>query len=401
MVYVIPTTRGIISSHPAINGDFNVPAYLPDDLLFERHLEYCALTCYERRQIETAQEMLKYITPLYDVNSSFWKNFKKGPRKLIRKEKNILHQLEKRIKTKEIILFGKKINSQIGLASGPAPNSKFLDLYSYLGYDILTAKTVRLFDYIGHSLPNTINVYGDFYSGFKSSKNYTGSMTNYYGIGSKNYKEWVEDFLKFKKKMFADKLFILSVTATPTENMTNKIMVNQFIKLVEITKNEVGADACEINLSCPSVDSPEGIIYKNPDLVKQLLHEIRLRVGPSYPILIKIGYADKNDLYNLIYKVGSRISGVVGINAISQEISGGELKRAGICGRVLYEPSLKFLKNLIAIKKIHRDHFKIIGCGGIDPTTINKFQELDIDAYTIGSGAFNPFSARLCQEQMT
>ena len=50
----------------------------------------------------------------------------------------------------------------MALASGPAPNSAWLEFFADLGYDILTHKTVRDRIWEGHRLPNILNVEGDF-----------------------------------------------------------------------------------------------------------------------------------------------------------------------------------------------------------------------------------------------
>ena len=40
-------------------------------------------------------------------------------------------------------LFGHMLNSQLGIASGPLLNSKWVEVYARVGYDVLTYATVR------------------------------------------------------------------------------------------------------------------------------------------------------------------------------------------------------------------------------------------------------------------
>jgi len=108
--------------------------------------------------------------PLYDVSSSFWENFDRGPRTLTDQETSRLERLSDEIcnlekssgESTRVTLFGKTIPSPVGVASGPAPNYRWLVLFSQLGYSILTYKTMRDRRWIGHGMPNLLHVEGDF-----------------------------------------------------------------------------------------------------------------------------------------------------------------------------------------------------------------------------------------------
>ena len=51
-------------------------------------------------------------------------------------------------------LFDRQLNSGLGIASGPLLNSKWIEGYARLGYDVLTYKTVRSMAAPAHALPN-------------------------------------------------------------------------------------------------------------------------------------------------------------------------------------------------------------------------------------------------------
>src|SRR3989442_3722543 len=51
-------------------------------------------------------------------------------------------------------LLGRPVNSRLGIASGPLLNSKWIEAYARLGFDILTYSTVRSAYRPAHVLPN-------------------------------------------------------------------------------------------------------------------------------------------------------------------------------------------------------------------------------------------------------
>ena len=55
-------------------------------------------------------------------------------------------------------LFDYPLNSPLGIAAGPLLNSKWIEAYSRLGYDILTYATVRSIERQAYALPNIKHV---------------------------------------------------------------------------------------------------------------------------------------------------------------------------------------------------------------------------------------------------
>ncbi len=55
-------------------------------------------------------------------------------------------------------LFGRHLNSPLGIAAGPLLNSKWIEGYARLGFDVLTYATVRSRFHPAHSLPNIRHV---------------------------------------------------------------------------------------------------------------------------------------------------------------------------------------------------------------------------------------------------
>ena len=56
------------------------------------------------------------------------------------------------------MLFGRPLNSSLGIAAGPLLNSKWVEAYARLGFDVLTYATVRSTFQAAHALPNIRHV---------------------------------------------------------------------------------------------------------------------------------------------------------------------------------------------------------------------------------------------------
>jgi dihydroorotate dehydrogenase len=325
--------------------------------------------------LETASEIHK--NPVYDVNKSFWKNFETGPRSLTEKELKRIQSLQSQINNLQKLydidlsteLFDKKVASPIALASGPAPNSKWIKFYSKLGYDILTTKTVRDRYWSGYELPNILQVEGNFEDGFVVSDEFRGSITNSFGIGSLDIKKWSKDYKSLVEELPKEKALIISVTATPTKNSDRHEIARQYAKLSKLVKR-VGSNAVELNFSCPNVTTKEGNIYSDPKLSSDIVDSVLDEVGPRYPILVKVGYLPSYK--NFVEKLVDKIYGIVAVNAMPARVSyknGSSAfpergNRSGICGMALKNLGLNAVKQLNKLRESF-DDFKIFGVGGI------------------------------------
>jgi len=349
---------------------------------------------------------------LYDVNLSFWENFKRGPRPLTPDEKSKINSLTEEIKKLEnengvdtrIKFIDKEVDSPIGLAAGPAYGSKWLDIFSNLGYDILTQKTVRHIFWQGYPPPNILSIEGDWENEFIVKSEFTGSITNSFGIGSLSSEEWMKDLEPFIKKLPRGKTLKISVVATPEKGDTDEDIINQFVLLSSLVK-KIGSHGVELDLSCPNIHKTggksEGDIYQDSTFTRKISESIRAEVGNGFPILLKVGYL--NDYKNLIEAVSGTVSGIVAINAMPATVKyedgrnpfserGG---RGGVCGKVLFKMGLKSVKQLVELREKNNGNFTIIGVGGIlDGDSALQYLNSGADAIEIATGAmFNPFLA--------
>ncbi len=269
----------------------------------------------------------------------------------------------------ETTIFGKRIGSPVGIASGPAPNLKWLSVFAELGYDVLTYKTMRDRSWKGHGMPNIVHVRGDFEHGFSSSETVTGAMTNSLGMPTPEPEKWEAD----ARRMAASskgRLFVVSVTATAVSGTSEAEMLGQFESLSRMAKR-TGADAVELNLSCPNVMPGEGgETFTDPELSGRVVESVRNGVGSSFPILLKTGYLD--DYRRFVEETFDDRLAYVAINSISAQVKGpsGELLfadrggRAGVCGTAIRSRAKKAVAGLARMRNGPRD-FKIVGLGGV------------------------------------
>ncbi len=348
--------------------------------------------------------------PLYDVNATFWENFRRGPRNLTKDEENKLTAIGNEIQELkeqndvdlQAQLFGKIIDSPVGLCAGPAYGYRWLDFYSELGYDILTQKSVRD-DYLEpHPLPNIIAVEGNWKDGFIASERFTGSITNSFGIGSLAPKDWMKDLEPMVKNLPKDKSFKISVIPH-TSKKTSEETINSFVELSLIVK-KLGADGVEFDLSCPNFTASEGAkgeIYQDAKFTREITEAVRDEVGKGFPILLKVGYS--HDYRKLVEEVASIASGIVAINAMpapvyrkdGSSVFANRGNKAGVCGTAILQMGLDAVGHLVKLRGMNGADFAVIGVGGIlNPDIAMKYLDLGADAIEIGTGAiYNPFLA--------
>src|SRR4249920_572800 len=80
--------------------------------------------------------LAKGLAPTYDINKSYEWNYRYGP--LFKGPYPPERKIQKQFK-----LLDFELNSPLGIAAGPLLNSKWIRVYSKLGFDILSYKTVR------------------------------------------------------------------------------------------------------------------------------------------------------------------------------------------------------------------------------------------------------------------
>src|SRR2546421_462479 len=100
-------------------------------------------------------------------------------------------------------LFDHPLNSPIGIAAGPLLNSKWIEAYSRVGFDVLTYKTVRSMAMPAHALPNIRPVENREHAAIATAKRVDGQPTLAVSLGipSVEPEVWRKDVRRAKDRI--------------------------------------------------------------------------------------------------------------------------------------------------------------------------------------------------------
>jgi len=195
------------------------------------------------------------------------------------------------------------------------------------------------------------------------------SITNSFGMPSRNPEVWQEDVERAKGYLKNGQILTVSVVGTMGEGT----LASDYSRGAAMAR-EAGADMVEINLSCPNVSSGEGEIFTDPDFSKGLCREIK-NVLRDTPLVIKIGYlSDTKLLQETIRATASFVDVISGINTLSFEVinrdndpalPGKNRLRSGICGASIRDCGMKQTLRLVHLRKQQKYDFAIIGVGRV------------------------------------
>jgi len=342
--------------------------------------------------------------PLYDIALSYEDNYHHGPffdgpypkRKINRKKR----------------FLGFEVNSLIGIPAGPLLNSNWIRVYAALGFDLPVYKTVRTQAYPSHPPPNCLLVdvegqlteerFGETLTSLEGE--WKGplkdiSITNSFGMPSRDPKIWQEDVERAKGWLEEGQLLTVSVVGTMGEGN----LIPDYSRGAAMAK-EAGADLVEINLSCPNVSSGEGEIYTDPEFSGHLCREVK-KVLKETPLIIKVGYfTNQNVLHEMVKATASYVQAISGINTLSFEVVNGDKKpalpgkgrlRSGICGASIRDCGLAQVSRLGHLRQKERYDFVIIGVGGImNAEDLDRYFQMGADAAMSATGAmWDPYLA--------
>lgn len=341
----------------------------------------------------------------YIIDKSYQENYDQGP------FTDFL--IPKKIQLKPIKLWNFTINSPIGVAAGPLLNSKYIDLYAKLGFDILVYKTLRTVQYLPHPMPNCLMVDSSkqlrqkdigeviYPCNTKPNKISDIAITNSFGIPSKRIDLWQEDIEKANRGLDTNQLMIVSCVGTPLESRS---LIDDFVLCAEKAV-EAGSKAIELNFSCPNVFSKEGSIYQDPFLSSTISKKVKSAIKDT-PLIIKIGYMSSHEVTKKVIKANAPfIDGIAGINTISmqvrnkndnsQALSGKNRLNSGICGHIIKDLALEMTKRIVQIRRQQGFDFVIFGTGGvICSSDINDYLNSGSDIVMSATGSiWNPFLA--------
>src|SRR5262249_49056775 len=114
------------------------------------------------------------------------------------------------------MLFGRPLNSSLGIAAGPLLNSKWVEAYARLGFDILTYATVRSTFHPAYALPNIRHVDNRELAAVVSRPAMNGDTTIAVSLGEPSMEPdvWRKDLRRARERIGDGQVLMVSVIGT-------------------------------------------------------------------------------------------------------------------------------------------------------------------------------------------
>ncbi len=281
---------------------------------------------------------------------------------------------------------GHQLYSPFGIGAGSLPTSKHVRGAFSKGFDVVCYKTQRSVPFQVNEFPNVVYIDADGDLSLEDiSKPIVGhlttskpveqlTITNSFGNPSRGPDYWVEDMKQAVAAQGKGQLLIASVVGTIQDGFSQEDYYDDFAAAAKLAVS-AGAEAIEINLSCPNV-AKEGILCYTYDAVIEVCKRTKAAIG-DIPLIAKIGYfaGERQDLLEkIILDTREYLAAFSAINTLQapvvdeqgeQLLKGEGRLKAGLCGASIKWAGIDMVKQLDALRKKHNLNFEIIGIGGV------------------------------------
>jgi dihydroorotate dehydrogenase len=301
-------------------------------------------------------------------------------------------------------LLGYQVNSPIGVAAGPLLNSKWVEGYARLGFDVLTYATVRSRFQPAHNLPNIRHVETrDQFAIAPRRPHLNGSPTIAVSTGTPSMDPdvWRKDMRRAKERLGPGQVLIASVLGTPDPSGNPESLIADYTRCA-VWAAEAGADVIEVHLAAPSpFGEPGQMIYESIPLSAQILYRIRTTL--SVPIVAKLGvFRTPRLLHETATKLAPWTSGFALVPSIPRRVLDEDGNAAfegremvDIVGASTYVVSARQVEEMIAWRKAGAWDHAILAIGGI--TTVERARDLLAEGATVAlvdtAAIFDPLFA--------
>jgi len=307
------------------------------------------------------------------------------------------------------VLFGRPLNSSLGIAAGPLLNSKWIEAYSRLGFDVLTYATVRSAFHPAHALPNIRHVDNREQAAVVARPvNNGATIAVSLGEPSMEPDVWRKDLRRAKERIGHGQVLIVSVIGTHHPGGDTEALITDYAQCAAWAA-EAGADAIELHLAAPDpfVEQPQ-MIFENVPLAARILHRVRTTVAT--PILARLGpFKTPRLLHETATRLAPWAHGYVLVHGINRRVfddkgapafEGPGRERADVVGAQTFTVASRQVAEMLAWRKAGAWDRAILAVGGI--STVERAREVlrdGADAALVATAAlFDPlFAARFRQ----
>ncbi len=303
-------------------------------------------------------------------------------------------------------LLGYRLNSPVGIAAGPLLNSKWIEAYARLGFDILTYATVRSTFRPAFSLPNICHVENRDQTAIATKRPHlNGGSTIAISTGTPSMEPdvWRKDVRRAKEKIGPGQILNVSVMGTHEPGMEAEALIADYARCAAWAA-EAGADVIEIQLAAPNPFGDQGqMIYEHVPLSAQILYRVRTTV--NVPVLVKLGaFRTPRALHDTATKLAPWASGFVLVHGIHRRVvdedgnaafDGAGRDVADVVGAGTFSLCSRQVAEMLAWRKAGAWDRAILAVGGI--STVERADALlreGADAVLVATAAlFDPLFA--------
>ncbi len=273
-------------------------------------------------------------------------------------------------------LFDYDLNSGLGIASGILLNSKWVDAYAHVGFDVLTYTTVRSVARPALPLPNYLFVENQTHAAIAQSAGASigaRMLAVSTGLPSMEPDVWRKDVRRAKDRLGRGQILIVSVVGTPIADGDAEALALDYARCATWAAM-AGADVIELHLVCPVREPHDGrMAYED---LRTALHVVdRVRAAVGRPIVVKLGpFRSPRALHETLTKLAPWVQGFVLVDAIPRRVLDGDgepafasrdREMARLVGPDAYSSSLRHVEEAIAWRKAGEWHRAILAQGGI------------------------------------
>jgi dihydroorotate dehydrogenase (NAD+) catalytic subunit len=309
-------------------------------------------------------------------------------------------------------LLGFMLDSSVGISAGPLLNSKWVEAYARVGFDILTYATVRTSFAPPLGLPNIRPVENREQAAVTTRRaGLNGDLTLAVSLGMPSMEPdvWRRDVRRARERIGKGQILIVSVLGT-TLGKNREALIEDYATCARWAA-ESGADAIEVQLAWPDpfADQPQAV-YENVPLAAQILHRVRTSV--AVPVLAKLGaFKTPRMLHDTATKLAPWVGGFVLVNGFQRRVldergnaafEGSGRERADIVGGDTFEAASRQVLEMLAWRRAGCWDRAVLAVGGI--STVERADQLlreGADAALLATAAlWDPlFAVRFRQER--
>jgi dihydroorotate dehydrogenase (NAD+) catalytic subunit len=286
-----------------------------------------------------------------------------------------------RTQAKEVL--GLSVNSRIGVSAGLLLNSRWIECYSRLGFDLLTYKTVRTRARRSYPLPNWVFLDGPrdldpardevlrVRSRAPRAVPAAGvSSAVCFGMPSMEPEIWRADIERARKGLRRGQVLIVSVVGSPSDAGSADELIEDFARCARWAA-EAGAGIVEANYSCPNVCTREGTVYQDEVLTRRLSAALRAAL-PSTPLAVKIGHVPPGESLDRLFRaLDGNADAIVLVNGMTRRVVDaagapvfGAHERVGVLGRAIHAPALELVRAAVVRARQEKRQPSIFAVGG-------------------------------------